>query len=69
MSVNEKITKYNRGEEVSTRKVAPDPRADHVMLLTGDDVLFVHGGFADNTYYDDTWYFNITTSKWLEKKT
>ena len=26
------------------------------------------GGFADNFIYDDTWYFNITSSRWLQKK-
>lgn len=45
----------------------PPARADHIMLLT-DDVLFLHGGFADNSYMDDTWYFNITTSRWLRKR-
>ena len=32
----------------------PPPRSDHIMLLTGDDIIFVHGGFADGNYYDDT---------------
>jgi hypothetical protein len=26
------------------------------------------GGFADNYVYDDTWYFNITSRRWLQKK-
>lgn len=26
------------------------------------------GGFADNYIFDDTWYFNITTGRWLQKK-
>jgi hypothetical protein len=26
------------------------------------------GGFADNFIFDDTWYFNITSSRWLQKK-
>ena len=44
----------------------PAPRMDHVFLLLGE-LLFVHGGYSDNYYYEDTWYFNITTSLWLEK--
>ena len=40
-----------------------------IMLLTDDDVIFVHGGYSDNTYYDDTWYFYIETSTWLRKET
>jgi hypothetical protein len=45
----------------------PAARADHVFLFLGE-VLFLHGGFADNYYFDDTWYFNLTTHKWLQKK-
>lgn len=45
----------------------PDPRVDMVFLLTGD-VLFMHGGFADSYFYDDTWFFNISAMKWIEKK-
>lgn len=26
------------------------------------------GGFSDNYIYDDTWYFNITSKRWLQKK-
>jgi len=44
----------------------PAPRMDHIFLLLGE-VLFLHGGFSDNYYYDDTWYYNITTGRWLEK--
>ena len=45
----------------------PDARQDHIFLLLGE-LLFVHGGYSNNNYYDDTWYYNITTSKWLEKE-
>ena len=45
----------------------PDPRVNSVFLIVGE-VLYLHGGFADNFYYDDLWYFNITTERWLEKK-
>eukprot|EP01038_Epipyxis_sp_PR26KG_P011787 gene11787-15773_t len=44
----------------------PDARTDAVFLLMGD-VFFLHGGFADNYIYDDMWYYNITSGKWLEK--
>jgi hypothetical protein len=40
---------------------------DMVFLLT-DDVIFMHGGYADNYLFDDVWYFDLTTLKWLEKK-
>lgn len=46
----------------------PDPRMEMVFLLI-DDLLFVHGGFSDNYIYGDTWYFNITSSRWLQKTT
>lgn len=44
----------------------PDPRCNFVFLIVGE-VLYMHGGYADNFFYDDLWYFNITTGRWLEK--
>jgi len=44
----------------------PDARMDPIFLLLGD-LIFLHGGFADNYIYSDTWYFNITSSRWLQK--
>ncbi len=26
------------------------------------------GGFADNFIFGDTWYFNVSTSRWLQKE-
>lgn len=45
----------------------PEGRVDHIMLIT-EEVIFVHGGMANNYLYDDVWYFDLTTHKWLEKK-
>jgi len=53
--------------DVTFPQDCPAGRMDHVFLLLGD-VLFVHGGYADNYFYDDTWYFNISGGYWLEKK-
>lgn len=36
------------------------------MTLAGD-ILILHGGFADNTHYDDTWHYIIKENRWLEK--
>jgi hypothetical protein len=43
------------------------------MMVRGFPSLFFFlrgfaGGFADNFIFDDTWYFNITSSRWLQKK-
>lgn len=46
----------------------PKPRADMGFVLLQDNVIFMHGGFGDNNYFADTWYFNMTTERWLEKK-
>lgn len=46
----------------------PEPRMDMLFLLLGD-IIFMQGGFADNFVFGDTWYFNITTSRWLQRKT
>ena len=39
---------------------------DHILLLSSD-LLILHGGFANNVFFNDTWYYNITSNKWLEK--
>jgi hypothetical protein len=47
----------------------PLARTDCVFLLLGDtNVLFLHGGYADNQLFDDTWYYNISSSIWLQKQ-
>lgn len=44
----------------------PAPRVDHVMFTVGD-VLLMFGGYAHNHHYNDLWYFNKTTTRWLLK--
>lgn len=56
-----------RQVEFNADDAVPEGRCDHVFLVVGE-ILFMHGGFADNYYFDDTWYYNITTSKWLKKE-
>lgn len=64
---------YNLTSELWTEVILaegselPDARMDMVFILTGD-VIFMHGGFSDNYVYGDTWYFNISSSRWLQKK-
>ena len=54
----------------------PDGRTDHIFLLLQASVptapekghiLFLDGGYADNYFYEDTWYYYIETGQWLEK--
>jgi hypothetical protein len=33
------------------------------------DTLIMHGGYANNYAFDDMWYFDIVTKRWLEKDT
>lgn len=47
---------------------SPGPRCDHSLVLV-NDILVLVGGYNDNLVYDDTWYFNISTSRWLQKST
>ena len=53
--------------------IVPEGRVDHIMLMTngslGEDIIFMHGGFANNHFFDDVWYFTVETMRWLEKKT
>jgi hypothetical protein len=44
----------------------PAARTGHIFLLLGD-VIFMHGGYANNNFFDDTWYYNITAGYWLQK--
>ena len=52
----------------------PDPRQDFVFMLIGETnetngtIFFMHGGYADNFLYDDTWYYNISAGQWIEKE-
>lgn len=52
--------------EFDQHDAIPEPRAEFVFLFI-DEILFLHGGYADNYYFDDVWYFNITSHKWLKK--
>lgn len=45
----------------------PEGRMDMMFLLT-EEVIFMHGGYANNYLYDDLWYFDLVTHKWLEKE-
>lgn len=47
--------------------VNPGPRVDHSLIISGD-VLVLVNGYNDNLVFDDMWYFNITTSRWLLKE-
>lgn len=59
--------------------IIPPPRSEMVMLMVNEDnlidkqvvndTLVIHGGYANNYAFDDMWYFDIQTSRWLEKHT
>jgi len=51
----------------NTAEKTPEGRMDMIFLLLENDSIFMHGGFADNFIFDDTWYYNITTNSWLQK--
>lgn len=42
-------------------------RTDHLMVKSRD-LLILNGGFAHNHYFNDTWYYNITETRWLKKE-
>ena len=44
----------------------PPRRTEHVLALSGD-ILILYGGYADNRYYNDTWYYYIRENRWLQK--
>lgn len=52
----------------------PDRRTDHILILAtkqglAPNILIMFGGYYNNHHYDDTWFFNIETSRWQERKT
>jgi len=46
----------------------PQARMDHTIILDGR-ILIMFGGFNGSHHFDDTWYYNTTSSRWLLKKT
>jgi hypothetical protein len=44
----------------------PAGRMEHTVVLS-NSVLILQAGFALNYHLNDTWYYNITTNRWLEK--
>ena len=66
------IWKYNLSsgywEEVHpVSKEFPSPRMEHDLVVS-DDIFILFGGYVSNHHFDDIWYYNITTKRWLEKK-
>jgi hypothetical protein len=45
----------------------PAARMDHKMILA-DQILILFGGYSHNHHYGDTWLFNASAERWLEKK-
>ena len=37
------------------------------MTATLSNTLILFGGYITNYLYDDVWYFNLTSSRWLQK--
>ena len=52
---------------VSVRGDSPKPRHGHVMVAVGDRV-FVHGGMAGATFYDDLHVLDLAKSAWVNVK-
>ena len=48
-------------------KLNPPPRMEHT-LVRAKNVLILFGGYRSNLQMNDMWYFNLTTSRWLQKK-
>lgn len=49
----------------------PSGRLGHSLVLAGQGTpgasLILVGGYAENYFYDDLWFYNLTTNKWLQK--
>ena len=67
------LWKYNMTsglwEEIKpVSETVPAPRQEHVMVQSGD-ILILFAGYAENFHYDDVWYYNLTSNRWLQKET
>jgi hypothetical protein len=61
------LTSGKWSQIVPFSKVNPKPRLDHVMVRA-DKMFIMYGGYANNFYFGDTWYYNITSNHWLQKQ-
>jgi len=66
---------FDIAEGVWTEKIPatgrkPTPRMDHIMVIAPKDrIIILFGGFSDNVFYNDTWYFILDENRWLQKET
>lgn len=47
---------------------APPPRGSHAAALL-NDTLYIYGGCAGETVFEDLWKFNLASKKWTEIQT
>ena len=44
----------------------PDRRTHHIISVS-ESVIILHGGYANNYHFNDTWLYIIEENRWLEK--
>ncbi|GBG32705.1 Teneurin-1 [Hondaea fermentalgiana] len=44
----------------------PAPRTEHSFILT-EELIFLAGGYRSNHFFDEVWYLNTTSYRWLQK--
>ncbi|XP_041370079.1 rab9 effector protein with kelch motifs-like [Gigantopelta aegis] len=52
---------------INVRGDSPKPRHGHVMAAVGDKI-FVHGGMAGSTFYDDLHVLDLSKNSWVNVK-
>jgi len=57
---------YVRLLSITGNNNQPAKRKEHILILS-DNILILHGGYADNHYFNDTWYYYIDENRWLQK--
>lgn len=54
--------------EISVASIyRPEARSDLTMVLVTSSLLVLFGGFNSSHFFDDTWYFNATSQRFLRK--
>lgn len=60
-------TRSNEWTTLNTRGEPPKPRHGHVVLAVGRNI-YVHGGMAGTTFYDDVHVLNLDRLEWTSVK-
>jgi len=71
LSISKDISFMNKWKELNSGTSAPSQRFGHGMVFNEktNELIMFGGGKDNNHFYSDTWIFNISNNKWINKTT